>query len=59
MRQLLNDSGYTCEEYSYEDEPITSSQIVKLVAPQRQALTQEEVLELVKHDHLTEKDSST
>ncbi|XP_060522810.1 uncharacterized protein LOC132699873 [Cylas formicarius] len=52
MRQLLNEESERYFEYSSLDEPISSSQIVRAILTQRQALNQGEILNIIKYDEL-------
>ncbi|XP_022917041.1 coiled-coil domain-containing protein 32 [Onthophagus taurus] len=57
MNQLLNNTQYS-EDVDLElDEPIESSTVLRAITPQKQALTQGEIVELVKYDQLKEDDS--
>lgn len=64
MQEFLNDNNFhgidrVDEEVLDLDEPIPSSQILRAIAPQKQALNQGEVIEFVKYDQLdNDSDSS-
>ncbi|XP_074032000.1 uncharacterized protein isoform X2 [Leptinotarsa decemlineata] len=52
MQQLLSGPEEIDEEILNLDEPVSSSQILRTIAPQKQALNHGEIVELVKHDQL-------
>lgn len=56
ISQLLNHS-YD-QEYDNLDTPLSTSSLLRAVAPERQALTAGEVAELVKYDRLSIEDDS-
>lgn len=56
ISQLLNNT-YD-QEYDSLDTPLTSSSLLRAVAPEKQALTAGEVAELVKYDRLSIEDDS-
>ncbi|XP_076269463.1 uncharacterized protein LOC143202058 isoform X2 [Rhynchophorus ferrugineus] len=53
MLQLLNEEHSYSVEQSHLDEPIPNSQILRTLLPQKQALNQGEVVELIKYDQLS------
>lgn len=50
MQQLLSSNTYLEQHIDFEDSP--QSLILKTIAPQKQALNQGELLQLVKNDQL-------
>lgn len=52
MRQLLGEQTFSEPEALTLEQPVDDSPLLRAVAPHRQALTQGETVELVKHDHL-------
>lgn len=60
MQQLLlADAHYDSEETLELDAPVTTSHIVRALYPERQAISQGEVVELVKYDQLTNDDDDS
>lgn len=59
MQQLLTSAVHVEEEIIEFDEPISNSQILRTIAPQKQALYQGEIVELVKYDQLKNDDSDS
>lgn len=59
MQQLLcGDSTFV--EVGFDlDEPVNNSQILRTILPQKQALNQGEIVELVKYDQLSNEESDT
>ncbi|KAJ8959113.1 hypothetical protein NQ318_022370 [Aromia moschata] len=57
MRDLLTSAAYVEEELIELEEPVSNSQLLRTIAPQKQALTQGEVVSLVKYDQLKDDDS--
>lgn len=57
--QLLNGITEFDLEQSELEEPVNSSTILRTIAPERQALTQGELVELVKYDQLEEEPASS
>lgn len=55
MSQLLN-HNYV-QEFDNLDTPISSSSLLRTVAPEKQALTTGELAELIKFDRLNDEDS--
>lgn len=53
MLQLLNEETNYSGEQSFLDEPVSNSQILRTLLPQKQALNQGEVVELIKYDQLS------
>lgn len=58
MHQLMNTIAEFDIQQSIFEEPIDSSPILRTIAPEKQALTQGELLELVNYDQLEEKPDS-
>lgn len=59
MQQLLTSAVHVEEEIIELDEPISNLQILRTIAPQKQALNQGEIVELVKYDQLRNDDSDS
>lgn len=59
FNQLLNGITEFDLEQSELEEPVNSSTILRTIAPERQALTQGELVELVKYDQLEEEPESS
>ncbi|KAJ8946790.1 hypothetical protein NQ314_008773 [Rhamnusium bicolor] len=59
MQQLLNSAIHLDEEIIELEESIPHSQILRTIAPQKQALNQGEIVELVKYDQLKDDESDT
>lgn len=59
MQQLLTSAVHIDEEIIELDEPISNSQILRTIAPQKQAINQGEIVELVKYDQLKNDDSDS
>lgn len=58
MHQLMYGGNNTVNEEDLElDEPINNSHLLRTFLPQKQALNQGEVVELVKYDQLSNEDS--
>lgn len=57
MRDLINDYALVDEDILSLDEPVPNSQLLRAIAPQRQALNQGELVDLVRHDQLKDDDS--
>lgn len=53
MRTLLQGDRYFDENLDVFETPVSQSAILRAIAPDRQALTSGEVIELVKHEILT------
>lgn len=57
MQQLIN--GFSnCDNDDSLDTPLSSSSLLRAVAPEKQALTTGEVVELIKYDSLDPEDDS-
>ncbi|KRT83773.1 hypothetical protein AMK59_3564 [Oryctes borbonicus] len=52
LNQLLSEPEYDCSRDLSLDEPIESTTIMRTIMPQKQALTQGEIVELLKYDRL-------
>lgn len=59
MQQLLSTAVHVEDEILELEEPISNSQILRTIAPQKQALSQGEIVELVKYDQLKDDDSDS
>ncbi|KAG5891517.1 hypothetical protein JTB14_014441 [Gonioctena quinquepunctata] len=57
MQQLLSGIDKADEEILNLDEPVPNSQILRTIAPHKQALSQGEIVELVKYDQLKEEEN--
>lgn len=58
MQQLLINGAALEQDQHIDFENSTTSLILKTIAPQKQALNQGELLELVKNDHLDSSDTN-
>lgn len=57
LNELLNASEYACPDDLSLDEPVDSPAIMRTIMPQKHALTQGEIVELLKYDRLENLDS--
>lgn len=59
LNELLNRSEYIHSDDLVLDEPVESTAIMRTILPQKQALTQGEIVELLKYERLENSDADS